>query len=101
MLAHEYDQTPDDLKFLAVCNVHHSTVTRYQLITCYLLFGVLFSDHSTLKLIIRAEVKKGYSPVIGAKVEVQVGTLPWKLMKDDGLGRDLSPQHLICIIVNQ
>ena len=48
----------------------------------------------------RAEVKKGYSPVIGAKVEVQVGTLPWKLMKDDGLGRDLSPQHLKLILLN-
>lgn len=35
----------------------------------------------------RAQVKKGYTPVIGAKVEVQVGSLPWKPMKDDGLGK--------------
>ena len=28
----------------------------------------------------------GYTLLIGAKVEVQVETLPWKLMKDDGLG---------------
>jgi len=37
---------------------------------------------------VRAEVKKGYAPVIGAKVEVQVGTLPWRLMKDDGVGKN-------------
>ncbi|KAI0208300.1 Calcium-activated chloride channel regulator 1 [Lamellibrachia satsuma] len=48
-----------------------------------------FTDPSTLKLIIRAEVKKGYSPVIGAKVEAQVGMLSWKLMEDDGLGVDV------------
>jgi len=38
-------------------------------------------------LIVRADLRKGYEPVIGAKVEVQVGSLPWKPMTDDGLGR--------------
>ena len=47
---------------------------------------VLPSDSSTLKLIVRAEAKKGYSPLIGAKIEVQAGTSQWKLMKDDGVG---------------
>ena len=41
----------------------------------------------------RAEVKKGYAPVIGAKVEVQVGTLLWRVMKDDGVGKDVSSQQ--------
>ena len=44
------------------------------------------ADASTLQLVIRAQVYRGYSPVIGAEVKVQVGSLPWKLMKDDGLG---------------
>lgn len=35
----------------------------------------------------RAELRKGYEPVIGADVEVQVGSLPWKPMLDDGLGK--------------
>ncbi|KAI0208298.1 Calcium-activated chloride channel regulator 4A [Lamellibrachia satsuma] len=48
-----------------------------------------FHDSSSLKLIVRAEVKQGYSPLIGAKVEVKAGTSPWKLMKDDGLGVDV------------
>ena len=51
-------------------------------------FDLVFSaDPSTLQLVVRALVKKGYTPVIGAKVEVQVGSLPWKLVKDDGLGK--------------
>ncbi|KAK2175750.1 hypothetical protein NP493_711g03078 [Ridgeia piscesae] len=49
---------------------------------------VNFKDPSTLKLIVRADLRKGYEPVIGAKVEVQVGSLPWKPMTDDGLGVD-------------
>ena len=44
-------------------------------------------DEATLKLIVRAEIRKEYSPLIGAKVEVQVGSLPWKLLNDDGLGK--------------
>ena len=39
-----------------------------------------------MRLVVRAQVTKGYTLLIGVKVEVQVGTLPWKLMKDDGLG---------------
>ena len=35
----------------------------------------------------RAEIRKEYSPLIGAKVEVQVGSLPWKLLNDDGVGK--------------
>ena len=45
------------------------------------------SDKATLKLIVRAEVRKGYSPLIGANVEVKVGSLQWKLMNDDGVGK--------------
>ena len=45
------------------------------------------SDEATLKLIVRTEVRKGYSPLIGAKVEVKVGSLQWKLMNDNGLGK--------------
>ena len=52
----------------------------------HLLNNTLPSDSSTLKMIVRADVRKGYAPVIGAKVEVQVGSSPWKPMKDDGLG---------------
>ena len=55
----------------------------------------LSTDPSTLQLIVRAQVKKGYTPVIGAKVEVQVGSSPWKLMKDDGLGK-LMMENTIC-----
>ena len=44
-------------------------------------------DEATLKLIVRAEIRKEYSPLIGAKVEVQVGSLPRKLLNDDGLGK--------------
>ena len=54
---------------------------------------IVLIDTSTLKLIVRAEVKKGYAPVIGAKVEVQVGTLPWRLMKDDGVGKAVFSQQ--------
>ena len=52
----------------------------------YIIF-ISSSDTATLKLIVRAEVRKGYSPLIGAKVEVQAGSLPWKLMTDDGVGK--------------
>ena len=45
------------------------------------------SDEATLKLIVRAEVRKGYSPLIEAKVEVKVGSLRWKFMNDDGVGK--------------
>ena len=45
------------------------------------------SDPSTLKLVVRAYLQKGYKAVTDANVEVQVGSLPWKPMKDDGLGR--------------
>lgn len=41
---------------------------------------------STLKVIVTADVRKGYAPIIGAKVEVQVGSSAWKQMKDDGIG---------------
>ncbi|KAK2158849.1 hypothetical protein NP493_1768g00021 [Ridgeia piscesae] len=44
------------------------------------------ADSSTMRLVVRAQVTKGYTLLIGVKVEVQLGTLPWKLMKDDGLG---------------
>lgn len=47
----------------------------------------LAADSSALKVVVRAQVKKGYAPVVGAKVEFQFGSLPWKLMKDDGLGK--------------
>ena len=47
----------------------------------------MLSDPSTLKLIVRAELRKGYEPVIGADVEIQVGSLPWKPMTDDGTGK--------------
>ncbi|KAI0231358.1 hypothetical protein LSAT2_018261 [Lamellibrachia satsuma] len=49
-----------------------------------------FNDPSTLKLIVRAELRKGYEPVIGADVEIQVGSLPWKPMTDDGTGVDVT-----------
>ena len=44
------------------------------------------SDKSTFKLIVKTEVKRGYAGVVGAKVEVQAGSLPWKQMRDDGIG---------------
>ena len=45
------------------------------------------SDNSTFKLIVTAEVKRGYAPIIGSNVEVQAGSMPWKRMRDDGIGR--------------
>ena len=56
---------------------------------------VFATDPKTLKMIVRADLRKGYSPVIGAKVEVQVGSSPWKLMKDDGLG--MSCRHVTVV----
>ena len=51
------------------------------------MFTLPFPDPSTLKLIVVAELRKGYEPVIGAKVEVQVGSSPWQPMTRDGSGR--------------
>ena len=45
------------------------------------------SDKSTFKVIVKTEVTRGYDGVVGAKVEVQAGSMPWKQMKDDGIGR--------------
>ena len=50
-------------------------------------FAFPVSDPSTLKLIVRADLRRYYDPVIGAKVEVQVGSLPWKPMLDYIMGR--------------
>ncbi|KAI0230401.1 hypothetical protein LSAT2_019239 [Lamellibrachia satsuma] len=47
-----------------------------------------YSDDSTFKLIVTAEVKRGYAPIIGSNVEVQAGSMPWKRMRDDGIGVD-------------
>ena len=46
----------------------------------------LHSDNETWKVIVTAEVTRGYTPVTGVKVELQVGSSPWKQMKDDGIG---------------
>ena len=45
------------------------------------------SDESTFMLFVKAKVIKGYAYIIGAKIEVQAGSMPWKHMKDDGIGR--------------
>ncbi|KAI0218857.1 Calcium-activated chloride channel regulator 4 [Lamellibrachia satsuma] len=47
-----------------------------------------YNDETTFKLIVTTEVKRGYAPVIGAKVEVQAGSMPWRPMNDGGLGVD-------------
>ncbi|KAI0230412.1 hypothetical protein LSAT2_019251 [Lamellibrachia satsuma] len=48
-----------------------------------------YDVESTLKVIVTADVRQGYAPIIGAKVEVQVGSSGWKQMKDDGIGVDV------------
>lgn len=57
--------------------------------------NMFVTDKKTLKLIVRADLRKGYSPVTGAKVEVQVGSSPWKPMKDNGLGKSTISGHLL------
>ncbi|KAK2180610.1 hypothetical protein NP493_436g02058 [Ridgeia piscesae] len=47
-----------------------------------------YDDKSTFKVIVKTEVTRGYDGVVGAKVEVQAGSMPWKQMKDDGIGID-------------
>ncbi|KAK2180607.1 hypothetical protein NP493_436g02010 [Ridgeia piscesae] len=47
-----------------------------------------YDASSTFKVIVKTEVKRGYDGVVGAKVEVQAGSMPWKQMKDDGIGID-------------
>ena len=47
----------------------------------------LHSESETWKVIVTAEVTSGYTPVTRVKVELQVGSSPWKQMKDDGIGR--------------
>lgn len=49
-----------------------------------------------MKLIVSVEVTKGYEPIIGAKVEVQVGSTPWKLMNDNGLGEYNISYYIAC-----
>ena len=53
---------------------------------------VLSGPQSSLKLVVGVEVMKGYEPIIGAKVEVQVGSTPWKPLNDNGQGRYIIPQ---------
>ena len=53
---------------------------------------VLSGPQSSLKLIVGVEVMKGYEPITGAKVEVQVGSTPWKSLNDNGQGRYIIPQ---------
>ncbi|KAI0230406.1 Calcium-activated chloride channel regulator 3A-1 [Lamellibrachia satsuma] len=48
-----------------------------------------YDVESTLKVIVTADVQQGYAPIIGANVEVQIGSLGWKQMKDDGIGVDV------------
>ena len=61
----------------------------------------IFSAPSTLKLIVRVKVMKGYDAITGAKVNVQVGSTQWKLMKDDGLGRCSVSYFLISYEIKQ
>ncbi|KAI0208410.1 Calcium-activated chloride channel regulator 1 [Lamellibrachia satsuma] len=69
-------------------NGHDNEATKQMAIVIKNQTEIPLSDPSTLKVIVRAELRKGYEPVIGADVEVQVGSLPWKPMLDDGLGVD-------------
>ena len=50
----------------------------------------LIADRSTLNLVVQAELAKYFDPVIGDNVEVKVGSMPRKRIKDDGIGRSNS-----------